>query len=162
MKTKELAVSVIEALREKAMTLSTAESCTGGGIGFVLTAVPGSSAVYSGGVVSYSNDVKSQLLKVQSETLRQFGAVSEPTARAMAEGVRMLIGTDLAVSVTGIAGPASDDTRKPVGLVYIAVSSGNKTVVQEYIFTGGRDEVREQTIQAALKLLLKELNAFES
>jgi len=153
MKIDILASEVVSLLCGKNMTLSTAESCTGGGIGFALTSVSGSSAAYLGGVVSYANKVKEKLLGVPTKTLFDHGAVSEQTAVAMAEGVKRLIGSDISVSVTGIAGPASDDTNKPVGLVYIAVSTSNGTAFKEYRFTGNRASVREQSICAALQLL---------
>ena len=149
-----ISAAVIEKLRQKGKTLATAESCTGGGIGHALTGVPGSSAVFLGGVISYSNDVKEKILGVPSVVLHEHGAVSEQTARTMAEGVRNLLGSDISVSVTGIAGPASDDTKKPVGLVYIAVCNGNETVVLENHFSGSRADIRNCSIQTALQLIL--------
>lgn len=154
MKTEHIAAEVIAELRKRGLTLSTAESCTGGGIGFALTAVPGSSSVYLGGVVSYANKVKEQVLGVCKDTLSEFGAVSEETALEMAQGVRKLIGSDLSVSITGIAGPASDDTNKPVGLVYIAVSSEKGMAVCKNNFNGSREDVRTQSICKALELIL--------
>ena len=153
MKIENLPSEVVLLLREKGLTLATAESCTGGGIGYAITAVSGSSAVYLGGVVSYANEIKNRILGVPEDILISHGAVSELTAIAMAEGARSLIGSDIAVSVTGIAGPASDDTNKPVGLVYIAVSAAFGTDVKEYHFSGSREDVRTQTIDAALELV---------
>lgn len=154
MKIDKSAQEVVAALRAVNKTLATAESCTGGGIGYILTSVPGSSAVYLGGVVSYANSVKEQVLHVPTDTLSAYGAVSHQTAKAMAEGARSLIKADIAVSVTGIAGPASDDTNKPVGLVYIGVASEKSTSVYENHFTGDREQIRELTIDAALRCVL--------
>ena len=139
------------------MTLATAESCTGGGLGFCLTAVSGSSAVYLGGVVSYANRIKENVLHVSEEVLKMHGAVSESTAKAMAEGVRALMEADIALSITGIAGPASDDTLKPVGLVYIGLSTKNGTVIKENHFTGDREQVRAQSICTALSMILENI-----
>ena len=152
MRIEELAKRLLLQLNSRGMTLATAESCTGGGIGHVLTAIPGSSAVYLGGVISYANSVKEQVLGVPQEVLAKVGAVSEETARAMAEGICRLLGADLGIAVTGIAGPAADGTDKPVGLVYIAVSTADSTRVTENHFSGDREAVRNQTIQAALDL----------
>ena len=152
MRIEELAKRLLLQLNSSGMTLATAESCTGGGIGHVLTAIPGSSAVYLGGVISYANSVKEQVLGVPQEVLATVGAVSEETARAMAEGICRLLGADLGIAVTGIAGPAADGTDKPVGLVYIAVSTADSTRVTENHFSGDREAVRNQTIQAALDL----------
>ena len=155
MKTDFLAREVIVRLTEQGRTVATAESCTGGGIGHVLTAVPGSSAVYVGGVISYTNAVKEQVLGVSGEILEAFGAVSPQTAKAMAEGVRRLLGSDYAVSVTGLAGPDSDGSGKPVGLVYIGFAAPDGTEVLENVFAGDRSAVREQAIIKALELILK-------
>ena len=114
---KTLCCKVLDTLRGR--TLATAESLTGGGIGAALTAVPGSSAVYKGGIVSYTNEVKETVLGVPAEVLDAYGAVSEPVARAMAEGVLHLIKADVAVSVTGLAGPGGDEYGNPVGTVFI-------------------------------------------
>lgn len=149
------AKKLIDVLKEKKLIISTAESCTGGGIGYALTSVSGSSAVYMGGIVSYANDVKEHLLGVSSETLKSHGAVSEETAREMAHGARTQLDTDLSISVTGIAGPNSDDTNKPVGLVYLCADNGREPVVKEEHFSGDRDEIRTQTINSALQLLLQ-------
>ncbi len=147
-------IQVLEALKSCGKTLATAESCTGGGIGHVLTAIPGSSAAYAGGVISYTNAVKNQILGVPAEVLEQYSAVSEQTAMAMAEGVRRVIGADLGVSVTGIAGPDGDGSGKPVGLVYIGCANGQESVVREFVFPGDRAAVRTQAVEEALKLVL--------
>lgn len=155
MKTEELAARVIEGLKEAALTLSTAESCTGGGIGHALTAVPGSSAVYLGGVISYTNGVKNRVLGVPADTLEAFGAVSPETARAMAAGAQELLQTDLALSVTGLAGPDGDGSGKPVGLVYLGLAGQGWTRTREYRFSGDRASVRQQAVQAALEWILE-------
>lgn len=149
---------LIQTLHQAGRTLATAESCTGGLIGKRLTDISGSSAVYLGGVISYSNEVKHRVLGVPQKLLDSFGAVSEPVARAMAEGARRVVGADYALSVTGIAGPNSDSTQKPVGLVYIGVTDGDSTEVREFRFSGSREEIRTQSATAAMELVLERLN----
>lgn len=136
-------------------TLSTAESLTGGGIGFGLTSVSGSSAVYKGGVISYTNEIKMNVLGVAADTLEKHGAVSAPVAEEMVHGVRKLMRTDIAVSVTGLAGPGGDEFGNPVGTVFIAYEDCDHLVSRQYLFTGDREAVRNQTIDAALDLILK-------
>ena len=147
-----LSSKVIDILKGK--TLSTAESCTGGGIGAALTAVPGSSAVYMGGVISYDNAVKMGVLGVPEEWIEKYGAVSPWVAMEMASGVRGLLHTDVAVSVTGLAGPGGDEHGHPVGTVYIAYEDRERNGVHHYHFEGDREAVRNQTIEAALNLIL--------
>ena len=144
---------VIERLKGK--TLATAESLTGGGIGAALTAVPGSSAVYKGGIVSYTNEVKMNILGVTPTLLDIHGAVSAPVAEEMAAGVRRLLNSDIAVSVTGLAGPAGDEFSHPVGTVFIGYQDSSHTIVEHHRFEGDREEIRSQTIQAALQLILQ-------
>lgn len=146
---------LVQRLKEQGRTLATAESCTGGLLGKRITDVSGASSVYPGGVVSYSNSVKAKLLGVSEEDLRNHGAVSEPVACQMAEGVRLAIGADLGVGITGIAGPKSDDTKKPVGLVYIAASDGENTLCKECHFDGDRSSVRQQSTDEVALLVLK-------
>ena len=148
-----LCCDVLTALKGK--TLVTAESLTGGGIGAALTAVPGSSEVYKGGVISYTNWVKHTVLGVPQETLDKYGAVSEPTAKAMAEGVRKLLKADIAVAVTGLAGPGVDEFGNPVGTVFIGYCDAEKNVVKPCRFQGDREQVRNQTIETALQLVLE-------
>ena len=147
-----LSSKVIEILQGK--TLATAESCTGGGIGAALTAVPGSSAVFMGGVISYDNSVKMGVLGVPGEWITKYGAVSPWVAMEMASGVRGLLHTDVAVSVTGLAGPGGDDHGHPVGTVYIAYEDRERNGVHHYRFEGDRESVRNQAIEAALNLIL--------
>lgn len=145
---------LLEALLRKGKTLAAAESCTGGLLSKKLTDLSGSSAVFRGGVVAYHNDVKRNVLDVDETDLDAFGAVSEPVAWQMAEGVRKLCGANLGVGITGIAGPNSDDTDKPVGLVFIGVSNGQTILVREYHFLGDRAAVREHACAEAIDLLL--------
>ncbi len=147
-----LSSDVIKILQGK--TLATAESCTGGGIGAALTAVPGSSAVYKGGIISYTNEVKEKLLGVSAEMLEAYGAVSAPVAQAMAEGARKTLQTDIAVSVTGLAGPGGDEYGNSVGTVFIGYADANKSYAKEYHFSGDRETVRQQAVQMALCAVL--------
>ena len=137
-------------------TFSTAESSTGGGIGAAFTAVPGSSAVYKGGIISYTNWVKENLLGVPTEILVQKGAVSEETAKAMAVGVRKQLRTTMAVSVTGIAGPDTDEFHTPVGTVYIGYADAKTSFAKKFFFSGDRCSIRQQATCAALEILLTE------
>ena len=150
-----LCCDVLTALQGK--TLVTAESLTGGGIGSALTSVSGSSAVYKGGIISYTNAVKNQILGVPADVLDQYGAVSAPVAKAMAEGARKLLDADVAVSVTGLAGPGGDEYGNPVGTVFIGYSDASATEVEQFLFWGDRESIRLQTVEAALELVL--LNA---
>ncbi len=150
---KELCTGVLKALEGK--TLVTAESITGGGIGGALTAVPGASAVYRGGVISYCDDVKHIALGVPRETLNRFGAVSQATALAMASGVRKLLEADIAISVTGLAGPGGDEFGHMVGTVFIGFADARSVIARECHFTGSREEIRSQTVRAALELVLE-------
>ena len=137
-------------------TLVAAESLTGGGIGAELTSVPGASAVYKGGIISYVNDVKRDVLGVPQEILDRYGAVSPWTAGYMASGVRKLLKADIAVSVTGLAGPGGDEFGHPVGTVYVGYDCDTKSLVKEFHFSGNREDVRRQTIEAALNLILEQ------
>lgn len=148
-----LCCKVLEALRGK--TLVTAESCTGGGIGAALTAVSGSSDVYKGGIISYTNWVKHNLLGVDQKLLDTLGAVSAPVAEAMAEGARKVLRADIAVSVTGLAGPGGDEFGNPVGLVFIGYSDCRKTLSRRFLFPGDREAVRQNACREALKLVLE-------
>lgn len=149
------AAEVIAALRGR--QLATAESLTGGGIGAALTAVPGSSEVFCGGIISYTDDVKHRLLGVEENLLRELGAVSAPVAEAMASGARAALQADLAVSVTGLAGPGGDDYGNPVGTVFIGLSDGAETFSRHFCFSGDREAVRAQTVEAALTMILESL-----
>ena len=150
-----LSYDVIHKLKGK--TLVTAESCTGGGIGAALTAIPGSSAVYKGGIISYTNWVKENLLNVDGELLDTYGAVSSQVAKAMAEGAREALQADIAVSVTGLAGPWGDEYGNPVGTVFIGYSDCKITDSIACCFTGDREEIRNQAVQTALKVILEHI-----
>ena len=145
-------------LKERGKTLAAAESCTGGLIAKRVTDVPGASAVFLGGVVSYTNGVKNKVLNVSESKLVEFGAVSEPVAIAMAEGVRALTGADYALSVTGVAGPDSDERGNPVGLVYIGLASPEGTECRRCEFgKRTRDHIRMQAVNTALDMLRRKL-----
>ena len=140
--------------RAQGMTCATAESCTGGGIGSAITSVAGSSEMFLGGVISYANSVKAGVLGVREETLRTVGAVSPETAAQMAAGARRLTGADVAVAVTGIAGPGGGTDEKPVGLVWFGLASASGTRTEKAIFPGDRASVRAKTVTHALGMLL--------
>jgi nicotinamide-nucleotide amidase len=144
--------SLVERLREKDATLTTAESCTGGLLGARITDVPGASSVYLGGIVAYSNAVKISRLGVDVALLEEHGAVSGPVASAMARGARDGLGSDLAVSVTGIAGPGGGTPEKPVGTVWIGVADRRGDQAHRFLFGGSREMVRERTVNKALEI----------
>ncbi len=157
MQATDLEKQIGELLSERGWTLAVAESCTGGLLGHRITSVSGSSSYFQGGVISYSNEVKESILGVPEETLIEHGAVSKETAQAMAQGARRLLGTDVALSVTGVAGPTGGTREKPVGLVYIGLAAEGADLWEKYIWLGDRTENKEQSAQAALELLLKYL-----
>ncbi len=152
---------VLEALRQRGETLATAESCTGGLISAHLTDVPGASDVFLGGVVSYSNEVKENLLGVPHETLVEHGAVSEEVARAMASGACERLGSDWGIGITGIAGPGGGTEEKPVGLVHWAIAGPRGVVAKHRVSLGDRSIVREWSLNAALDTLRRQLSAKE-
>lgn len=139
-------------LKAQGLTISVAESCTGGLVGSKLTDVPGSSEYYKAGIVSYSNQAKQHHLGVKEETLQHYGAVSEETAREMALGVIKACETDIGVGITGIAGPDGDSSSKPVGLVYIAVASNDRVIVRKFKFSGPRTNIKLLSANGALNL----------
>lgn len=144
-------------LRERCLTVSTAESCTGGNIAHRLTSVAGSSEVYNGSVVSYTNEIKHSLLGVSDESLKEFGAVSEAVVRQMAEGAARVLGTDCAIATSGIAGPGGGTPEKPAGTVWMAVTTPKGTVAECHRFPGNRARVIERATVTAMLLLLKQL-----
>ncbi|NWJ45440.1 MAG: CinA family protein [Chloroflexi bacterium] len=146
-------------LREKRLTVATAESCTGGLIGDRITNIAGSSDYFMGGVMSYSNGVKEKILGVPMSVLETMGAVSSECALAMAQGVRRLLNTDIGVSATGIAGPGGGTPQKPVGLVYIALSADGYERVERFIWSGDRIQNKRESSEAALKILLEYLQS---
>ncbi|MEG2080541.1 MAG: CinA family protein [Oscillospiraceae bacterium] len=152
---------IVKLLLEKKLILTTAESCTGGLIAKRITDVSGSSSVFECGSVSYSNRIKMKLLSVSEKTLNEFGAVSEQTAKEMAEGALKISNANLAVAVTGIAGPNSDDTNKPVGLSFIALSDGKTTKVKKLLNTfsdSPRENNRNASADMALEMILEYLS----
>ena len=151
---EELALKLGRALHVRGWRLAVAESCTGGWIAKVLTDVAGSSQWFDGGVVAYSNAAKTELLGVPSETLAVHGAVSEETVRAMADGARRRFAVDLAVAVSGIAGPGGGSEDKPVGTVHFAWAAPDRVMAARRIFTGGRESVRRKTVALALERLV--------
>ena len=153
----EIETVVIRLLKEKNLMLGVAESCTGGQVAATLTKVPGVSAVFAGGVVSYSNEVKIIALGVRPETLGTFGAVSEPTVIEMAEGVRIMLGTDVGIATSGIAGPDGGTPDKPVGTVWIAVATDKGTVTKHLKLTQYREQNITLTTTYLLNLLRKQL-----
>lgn len=151
--TDALEIQIVRRLTERKQTLALAESCTGGYIAHRLTNVPGASAVFSAGFVTYSNEAKEKFLSVSFETLERNGAVSEPVACEMAEGARRVSATDYAVAVTGIAGPGGGTAEKPVGTVFIAVASARQILVVRRFNPGERIEFKEATASQALEEL---------
>jgi nicotinamide-nucleotide amidase len=155
---RPVAELVLELLRSRRLTLATAESCTGGLVGARLTAVPGASEAYVGGIVAYANGVKSAGLRVPDAVLEAHGAVSAEAAAAMARGAREALGADVAVAVTGIAGPGGGTPAKPVGLVYIHADSADGELAEELRLPGDREEIRVRATVAALHLLRRLLS----
>ena len=154
MKINGLAKETIIACRRSALTVATAESCTGGLISSALTSVPGSSEIFDRSFITYSNEAKQDMLNISPKKLEKNGAVSKVVAKAMAEGGLKVAKTDLCVAVTGIAGPDGGTEEKPVGLVYLACARvDSETIVEKHIFEGTRDDIRMQSAERALKLL---------
>jgi len=152
------AAKIIALLAEKKLTLGTAESCTGGLVAAALTEVPGASQVFLGGFITYSNAAKVNMLGVPARMIRDYGAVSQQVARAMADGARYTGRSDITLAVTGIAGPAGGTERKPVGLVYVACATSEATEVKENRFGPlSREQIRAKSVGAALELLLETL-----
>ena len=149
----DLAAVVLERLRASGQRLAVAESCTGGMLGERITAVPGSSAVFVGGIIAYSNEVKTRELGVPETVLREHGAVSEPVVREMVRGVTARLGVEAGIAITGIAGPDGGSAEKPVGTVWIAAALGSEVRVARRLLLGSRQEVRARSAQAGLDLL---------
>lgn len=148
-----LICDVLKALEGK--SLVTAESCTGGGVGAAITSVPGSSSVYKGGIICYTNWVKENILEIEGKILDKYGAVSIPVASAMALHSRLMLDADVSVSVTGLAGPGGDEYGNPIGTVCIGFSSKERSFAKQFRFNGDREEVRQRAIHAALTLILE-------
>lgn len=148
---------IVGLLCEKKVTLATAESCTGGMLASRIIDVPGVSEVFKAGFVTYANEAKQNLIGVKEETLAQFGAVSEQTAREMVLGAIKAAKADMAIATTGIAGPGGGTKEKPVGLVYIACGSADDIIVERCLFSGSRKEIRQASVEHALGMLYKEI-----
>ena len=144
-------------LSQHKLTLAVAESCTGGLIGHWLTNVPGSSSYFLGGVVAYAYDAKERLLGVNHNTLYDYGAVSEPTALEMARGARRMLGADIGIAVTGIAGPGGGLPDKPVGLTWVAISARDFEQARQHIWDGDRLHNKDRSAEAALQLVVDHL-----
>jgi PncC family amidohydrolase len=157
--TEPLEVIIGQLLTAHKLTLAVAESCTGGLIGHRLTNVPGSSTYFLGGVVAYAYDAKEHLLGVHHNTLYEYGAVSEETARAMARGARRALGADVGLAVTGIAGPGGGMPGKPVGLTWIALSARDFDRTEHYVWDGDRLTNKEKSAEAALVMLKEYLES---
>jgi nicotinamide-nucleotide amidase len=156
---EELEITIIRVLTQRQQTLALAESCTGGYIAHRITNVPGASAIFTCGFVTYSNEGKQKFLGVSAKSLARHGAVSEAVAREMAEGARRVAGTDYAVAVTGIAGPGGGTPEKPVGTVFMAIASMQETQVQQKLNVGDRLAFKEVTSQQALEELIRNIMA---
>ena len=152
---KNILLKIANLLREKNFLIATAESCSGGLIAHSLTNIPGSSDYFDRGIVSYSTKSKMELLDIDKNILNKFGAVSEQVAIAMADGIRKKSNVDIGLSTTGIAGPTGGTSEKPVGLVYIAISTPNKTFVEKFQFNGDRLQNKENTCNEAVKMLFE-------
>ena len=149
---------IISKLVELNITISTAESCTGGSLGKIITSVSGVSSIYGYGFITYANEAKEKILGVKHETLEKYGAVSSETALEMALGARKVSESDIAVSVTGIAGPGGGTKEKPVGLVYIAIADKDGAEYRKLNLSGDRDAVREKTCGCIFELIKEKLN----
>jgi nicotinamide-nucleotide amidase len=149
----ELAEEIGVLLRAAGLTIAVAESCTGGLLGGRITAVPGSSDYFLGGLVAYSNEAKETLLHIESGVLEQVGAVSEKVAVEMATHVRLLLGSDVGIGITGIAGPTSYDSAKPIGLTYIALSAHHGGWCERHVFSQDREGNRGQSVVTALRMV---------
>ena len=149
-----LSKELLDAASAKGITIGVVESCTGGLLGAAITAMPGSSSVFQGGFLTYSNKLKMQLVGVSLETLKNYGAVSEHTAKEMANGARKALGTDLVISITGIAGPGGGTDEKPVGTVCFGLSSKDETLTETQLFENlSRNRVRDYAVMHAMTRL---------
>lgn len=155
---KQLVIEVASELKKSGLTLATAESCTGGGLSYWLTSIPGSSDWFDRGFITYSNQAKMDMLAVTESTLKNHGAVSEETAIEMAKGILQKSSADIGIAITGIAGPDGGTVDKPVGTVWIGISGKHfKTFAEVHVFTGDRQVVRLASIAASLQLIRKAL-----
>ena len=153
-----IANKLVKITNEKKITLSTAESCTGGLIAAAITEIPGSSSVFHRGYVTYSNLAKQQVLNVQTNELEKFGAVSKEVASQMAMGAKLTSNVDISIAVTGIAGPSGGTVEKPIGTVCIALAFKENIKVKDFLFKGDRTEIRMSTVRTALEIVVKEID----
>ncbi len=155
---KLLAKKIVKILIKKKLKISFAESCTGGLLSSAITSVNGSSKVFTLGLVAYSNQSKTQILKVSKNIIRKYGSVSEQVCLAMTKNLSKISKTDISVSVTGIAGPKGGTKEKPVGLVYVGIKKGNKIEIKKYLFKNkGREYIQKATVKKSLRLILNTL-----
>jgi len=147
--------SIIDKLKSDNKTISFAESCTGGGIAAAFTGISGASAIFHGSCVTYSNDIKHNWLGVSHKTLQKFGAVSSECVSQMCNGIQKMANSDYSIAVSGIAGPTGGTELKPVGTVYIGVSSKEKTTIKEFYFKGNRESIQKQSVTQAIELFEK-------
>jgi len=147
-----------ELLKRKSLTLAVAESCTGGLVGAAVTSISGSSDYFRGGIIAYDNSIKRDILGVPIYDLERYGAVSDPVVCAMAYGAARVFKSDCSVSISGIAGPGGGTEEKPVGLVFFGVFFGGKTQSCSFLFNGTREEIRAQSVKAALNFLIGIIN----
>lgn len=155
MRDERILKNVSDQLRKNNLTVATAESCTGGLLAHLLTNISGSSEYFERGVITYSNKSKMELLGVPQETIKEYGAVSKQTAKAMAIGIKEQANVDIGISTTGIAGPTGGTKEKPVGLVYIGIATSRKTEVKRFLFSKDRLQNKEKTCYKALEFLLE-------
>ena len=155
------AEEIINIMREKKLTLGTVESATGGLIAHLITGVPGSSDVFRGSIVSYSNEVKRKIVGVRDLTLQEYGAVSLQVAMVMAKGGRKVLGVDICIADTGIAGPGGATPGKPVGLFYLGLAHQDGTFTRQFLFKGTREENKQQAAQAALMWVMEYLTSLK-
>jgi PncC family amidohydrolase len=156
----KIAENILARLKENDLNLSSAESCSGGGIAKALTDVPGCSESFAGGVIAYSNDIKCRLIGVNYKTLEKFGAVSKETVIEMADNTSDIFDTDFCIVSSGVAGPSGGTMKKPVGTVWLAVATPENVITLECFFTGNRESIREQTITEGLKFLNEEIQNY--
>jgi len=155
MRDERILKNVSDQLRKNNLTVATAESCTGGLLAHLLTNISGSSEYFERGVITYSNKSKMELLGIPQETIKEYGAVSKQTAKAMAIGIKEQANVDIGISTTGIAGPTGGTKEKPVGLVYIGIATSRKTEVKRFLFSKDRLQNKEKTCYKALEFLLE-------
>ena len=155
------AEEIINIMREKKLTLGTVESATGGLIAHLITGVPGSSDVFRGSIVSYSNEVKRNIVGVRDLTLQEYGAVSLQVAMVMAKGGRKVLGVDICIADTGIAGPGGATPGKPIGLFYLGLAHQDGTLTRQFLFKGTREENKQQAAQAALMWVMEYLKSLK-